>query len=103
MSMTKSIAGFLNGLVGKDEAPAISTQTLKAILDFVQENYGLAARQYIRSCFDDQNEDPEGEKAEDWERYICHTLPGEALLDWMESPTPVLGGAVNPSGGGFRG
>lgn len=98
MSMTKSIADFLNNLAkSKDldcgEYGAISSQVHKAILLFVKENYGAEAYTYIASCFDDQHEDPEGDPAPESERYVCHTLPGEALMDWIHRPTPT-----NPNG-----
>lgn len=94
MSMTKHLAAFLNALCYEKEGPAaISTQTRKAILDYVEDNYGNEARTYVASCFDDQHEDPEGDPVPDKERFIVHTLPGEALMDWIHRPTPT-----NPNG-----
>lgn len=92
MSMTKSIATFLDNLCkeeGDDGSRVLTSCTRRAILAFVRENYGGAAQEYVASCFDDLGEG---------EGYLAHTLPGEALLDWMDRPLHVAGG-----NGGFRG
>ncbi len=92
MSMTKSISTFLDNLCkedGEDGSRVLTRCTRRAILEFVRENYGEAACQYIASCFDDLGEG---------EGYLAHTLPGEALQDWIADPKPVVGGNE-----GFRG
>lgn len=88
--MTKSFSTLLSLATYDPESQfGIKPAKMNKILNLLKENYGRQCVDYIKSCFDWDEDD---------KVFYPHMDPGEALLDWLE---PAV--MTKISGGGFRG
>lgn len=75
--MTKTIATLISGAYFfKDGIVPVSTFQMGALMTFLTESYSKACAEYVRSAFDREGD-----------TWFAHMDPGEAILDWIASPT----------------